>query len=78
MECFFDINICIFFLHMAVYEKSVSLINSDAHGYWEVSVAFFTVKYSVFMILAQIRNSWYFHSVLFCAPLYYMSGCLAV
>lgn len=56
---FFYINICIFFLHMAVNEKSVSLINSDAHEYWVVSVGFFSVKYSVFMILTQIRKVLY-------------------
>jgi len=49
---FFDIKIHIF-LHMAVNEKSVSLINSDAHAYWLVSVGFFSVKYSGFMILTQ-------------------------
>lgn len=56
---FFDIKICIF-LHVEVNEKSASLINSGAYGYWVVSDGFSSVKYSDFMILTQIRNGWYF------------------
>lgn len=57
MECFLTLKYA-FFSHVAVNEKSVSLINSGAHGYQVVSVAFFSVKFSGFMILTQIRNGW--------------------
>lgn len=46
------------FLYMAVNEKSISLINSCAHGYHVLSVCLLSVKYSGSMISAQISKSW--------------------
>lgn len=57
MECILTLKYA-FFSHVAVNEKSVSLINNGAHGYQVVSVVFFSVKFSGFMILTQIRNGW--------------------